>query len=85
MQKECRNCENDTIITSEDGYRITRTDVQFCSTTCRNEYHNNIRKAQRKIASIDKSLQEIETIYQKYSGNPDFSFIVDARDKFNQT
>jgi hypothetical protein len=82
MQKECRNCGNDAIVTSEDGYRITRTDVQFCSTTCKNEYHNNIRKAHRKIASIDKSLRELDAIYQKYQDNPNFRFIIEARDRF---
>jgi predicted translin family RNA/ssDNA-binding protein len=83
MQDKCRNCGGERVVLSNEGDRLSRIDIQFCSEQCKNEFHNSIRKARRKIASIEKSLQELDAIYQKYSHHSEFNFIVEARNHFD--
>jgi len=80
MYEKCLNCGGEVIVMSDEGYRLSRIDMKFCSDKCKNDFNNNIRKAKRKIAAIKKSLAELDEIDLQYRGKIEFDFIRKERD-----
>ena len=65
------------------GVNYERAISQFCSQQHKNDVYNSIRKAHSKLASIEKSLRVFDAIYQTYSHQPQFNFIIEDREYFD--
>jgi lipopolysaccharide biosynthesis regulator YciM len=57
MYDFCGNCDRD--LNEISGLRV---DAQFCSEKCKVDYHNTLRKVQRKYEAITRAVLDLQTI-----------------------